>query len=820
MDRKSGRGSFAVSVACGAVLTFVAVGPVDSFARPGAGGSSSIPGRLAGDSQGVSVVGKWASGACWGVAAAGSTAYVVDGSRFEVIDFSVPATPVRRGRLSFANLGGKVAVSGAYVFLADPNYGLRVINVTNPDAPFQAGELTGIWNLDRMALAGNTLYATSPSGLLVIDVSSPSSPVQVATWARANVRDVAVSGNVALVVQQGLRVLDTSNPAAPAEIAAVDTTLGVLSVAVHGNYAYVSIAYYGLKVFDISVPSNPVEVGLWYSTRIYGSVVAYGDTVAMGDDIAGGVLINVSVPGSPTLVSGFSSFDRPLQLAFVGNRLYVAARDDGLYLYDLTNIANPVATGRYTPPADMFDVVVAGNYAYVANRVSGMSIVDVSNPAQPTRVSGASFPASYDIAVSGGYACLASGWWGMRVVDVSDPVNPTETGAFVDSVFNDVRGVQVSGSYAYLADGVDGLRIVNISNPAAPAPIGRYDTNQPATHVAVSGGYAYLTGGDGLLIIDVSNPMAPALASTQLSSGVNDVAVSGNIAYVVLQPGTIMIYDVTDPANPTLLGVKNTGSSSVGVAVSGNRAYVADGGGGLVVVDVGNTADPVAIGYYDTSDQAMGVAVAGNLVYVADNRSGLYILDASTATPVALRALSVTALPDRRVIAWDVVDEVDIAEYRVYRRGPGDTAEARVRTVPATGRVHYEVLDAAPLSAGAYRYTLSAMETDGSERVLGSRDVSIQTTPGVALEQNVPNPFNPSTEIRVELASPGSVNLSVYDVAGRFVTTIYAGKQTAGTRRYRWAGRDARGRPVASGVYVYRLRVGSRTFSRKMVLVR
>jgi hypothetical protein len=81
--------------------------------------------------------------------------------------------------------------------------------------------------------------------------------------------------------------------------------------------------------------------------------------------------------------------------------------------------------------------------------------------------------------------------------------------------------------------------------------------------------------------------------------------------------------------------------------------------------------------------------------------------------------------------------------------------------------------------------------------------------PRVALQQNYPNPFNPHTTIRYSLARSERVQLRVFDVRGRLVTTLRDGSEPAGERRVEWDGRDREGQPVASGVYIYRLTTDS-----------
>jgi len=103
---------------------------------------------------------------------------------------------------------------------------------------------------------------------------------------------------------------------------------------------------------------------------------------------------------------------------------------------------------------------------------------------------------------------------------------------------------------------------------------------------------------------------------------------------------------------------------------------------------------------------------------------------------------------------------------------------------------------------------------------------STGTGDGMAIEfvtelgQNVPNPFNPRTEIRFSLAVDGPASLRIYDVSGHVVKTLAEGSFPAGEQRVVWDGTGESGRPVASGVYFYRLEANSRIQSRRMVLLK
>lgn len=89
-----------------------------------------------------------------------------------------------------------------------------------------------------------------------------------------------------------------------------------------------------------------------------------------------------------------------------------------------------------------------------------------------------------------------------------------------------------------------------------------------------------------------------------------------------------------------------------------------------------------------------------------------------------------------------------------------------------------------------------------------------------ALMPNRPNPFRPETTIPFRLAQGGHVVLEILSPAGRKVARLLDREVAAGEHFVRWDGRDERGRPVASGIYFYRLEANRRSESRKLIFVK
>ncbi len=88
------------------------------------------------------------------------------------------------------------------------------------------------------------------------------------------------------------------------------------------------------------------------------------------------------------------------------------------------------------------------------------------------------------------------------------------------------------------------------------------------------------------------------------------------------------------------------------------------------------------------------------------------------------------------------------------------------------------------------------------------------------LAQNYPNPFNPSTTIEYVLPKSALVRLAIYNQLGQKVRTLVNARQSIGLHRAVWDGCDESGRPVSSGAYYYQLRVGTKTQTKKMMLLR
>jgi hypothetical protein len=116
----------------------------------------------------------------------------------------------------------------------------------------------------------------------------------------------------------------------------------------------------------------------------------------------------------------------------------------------------------------------------------------------------------------------------------------------------------------------------------------------------------------------------------------------------------------------------------------------------------------------------------------------------------------------------------------------------------------------------------------GKKDFVETNDLNLSGVPqAFALGQNYPNPFNPETRINYELPVTSHVKISVYNLQGQIVRTLFDGEQSTGRYTVSWDGANANGDRVVSGLYLVRMEAGPSASSgqgfvavRKMILAK
>lgn len=88
------------------------------------------------------------------------------------------------------------------------------------------------------------------------------------------------------------------------------------------------------------------------------------------------------------------------------------------------------------------------------------------------------------------------------------------------------------------------------------------------------------------------------------------------------------------------------------------------------------------------------------------------------------------------------------------------------------------------------------------------------------LFQNYPNPFNPTTTVKFEVPQTSNVTVTVYNMLGQAVRTLFAGQVQRGIHSVQWDGMNDSGVKMSSGTYIYRMKAGEFVQSKKMILLK
>ena len=176
-------------------------------------------------------------------------------------------------------------------------------------------------------------------------------------------------------------------------------------------------------------------------------------------------------------------------------------------------------------------------------------------------------------------------------------------------------------------------------------------------------------------------------------------------------------------------------------------------------------------------------------------------------------------------LQWHSHSETNLLGFYVWRSDSANLQDAMLVSslIPASNNSNgssYVFQDTNAASSASY--WVEAVEYDGASTYHGpvfyeapEQDVSAPGILRTTLQSIYPNPFNPSTTISYSLKDPQSVHIRIYDVKGRLVHSHDEPTKGPGRHQYIWNAEGA-----GSGVYYVRMRIGEKSFERKIVLLK
>lgn len=367
--------------------------------------------------------------------------------------------------------------------------------------------------------------------------------------------------------------------------------------------------------------------------------------VALRD--TGFAVVDISDPLNPTLLSEVDTLGEGEDLGVQGDFVYFARRDDDLMqIYDVSDPANPVARGSL-PINEPDCMCLDGTLLFAIERDNErIHICDVSDPDAPIEITSIGTLADPNQVVKvSDYLYVADEHY-LVVIDVSDPAAPFIR-ADIEAIDGDIDGLAVRDGYAYCADGNAGLVVVDVSNLNDLQIVANVPSRNECDRIWLEGNRLYMSAREaGVHVIDITTPTAPVhIGYCAVASRALVTCTAGGYAYVACDGAGLRVLDPSEPTtalyadtvDDLVLATLDTGDENTDVVASGDYAYVAIENG-LTIVDISDPTSPSIVWTTDAwPDDSMALALQGDLLYVACEAGGLRIVDVSNPLSPVLK---------------------------------------------------------------------------------------------------------------------------------------------------------------------------------------
>ena len=601
------------------------------------------------DADGVDLIGRSPYGYSPFVIADGEYLYAANGTVLQVLDIHT-LQPV--GEWVTESIVSSLAVSDGYVFIANWSDGFKVIDVDDPTNPHMVAEIDFTGQCWDLSLNGNHAYlGNGDEGLRIIDISNPLlptlastfTPVEAAIFEYTQVIDtIAYSAT-----QSGLYILDVSDPTTPVQLGQSLAENDAWSVHVVDTIAYLPKAYDGIRMVNVADPTNPIELG-YFHTPDYATWISIQDTLAYVAERWSGIqVLDISDLTAPDSI-GIIEMDFADAIHFQGDSMYVAASSWGVKSFDMSDPMNPTLLNENPMGGYSLDIVFSGEYVYASYRSYGirafqrlgddslaqvgqieleapnklfvrgdrlfatdngnLQIIDISDPTNLQLLNTWEEGTALGVTAYRNFVYL-SGYPDLQILDVGDPLD-IQVVSTLDGLPSSAYEIVLNGGFALLASRSGGLNIVDIRDPANPQHVSNFDGMSYFWSLDASGKYVYLVerNNNEIRAVDISNPEAPVDAGVYSNfSRLEDIKVFGRYVYALDSWDGVCIIDFGDPSNPQEVGYFNTGGYAKGLFLNYGEIAVADGGGGIFLLTTGLNAPTFVVNSVgDQSDNNPG----------------------------------------------------------------------------------------------------------------------------------------------------------------------------------------------------------------------
>lgn len=304
-----------------------------------------------------------------------------------VVDISSPSSPVTVNEIAGIT-AEEIFIKDGYIYTVDHSAGLKIYDISNAVTPTLSGKIaaSSLESSNLAAVRGSYAYVFTwfYKEMYIYDISDPTHPVEKRIQNMGVItNDIKLSGNYAYLAasDSGLIVMDISNPFTPVVVGNCPTSLA-RGVYVNGNYAYIAGDNGGFYIIDISNPASPTQVGNWVNGNNSTFDVYVRDNYAyLADANQGLMVLDIGNPANPTLLYSDSTPMNSRHVFIQDDYLYIDKPREDFYIYYIYKVSDP-ANPRLVKTISLEskgDLVIKQDKAFAAT-YNDITVYDISNP--------------------------------------------------------------------------------------------------------------------------------------------------------------------------------------------------------------------------------------------------------------------------------------------------------------------------------------------------------------------------------------------------------------------------------------------------------
>ncbi len=535
------------------------------------------------------------------------SALFVGGLGVYVFDLSDPARPVKKGLVTgSAAVCQPQVVVGDYLIVTDQAVGLVSFDVTDPFAPDAVDTLPR--HLDDVVHVGSVLYGAAGPTLSIIDVADPTGMRVTSEFTLPGPAASMVAGASRLYVVTGdsscvLNVYDVGDPPSLSLRTSIPLGGRCVDLDIDGDRLFVPLLHANqLQIYDISTEAGPVLAGSYGSGAAGCKFVDVdGDSALVvttsPDDGSGDLVavINVSAPAAMILEGTLTNFRSPSRIAcrdgfayvkdgsslttidhgrpllgwlgqaqgdpghhvVASGRYLVASRQNGFTIYDISDSAAPVATGRHdegrTTGLAMAGSVVFQGVSSAGNGGGSVRSFDISRLTKRAPLGELDLVSDVHLlALDGDHLVVHGADNVIRFIDVSDASDMVVVGSVaLPALRSFPMDMEVAWPHVYILNTRGELHVIDAGTSEVPVHVARL--------IGASGSHSgELCLADGLLlassrywikVFDLTKPARPRYVGTEhgfAQPGINDLVAHDRIVYCMLTGENVAVRDFSD----------------------------------------------------------------------------------------------------------------------------------------------------------------------------------------------------------------------------------------------------------------------------------